>query len=98
MKICFIRNNICYYVSKEAGVDRNPIMVRSITGPIYQLRMVDDDDDDDCRAINRMNEWQGKPKYLKKFCTMPPCLSHVPHDLNRDRTRAAEVGSQPLTT
>jgi hypothetical protein len=50
--------------------------------------------------LYRWNEdWQGKPKYSEKKPTpvpLPP--PQISHDLNQNRTRAATVGSQRLTT
>jgi hypothetical protein len=39
----------------------------AIFGQLYQPYLTDCDDDD-CGAINRINEWQGKPKYSDKTC------------------------------
>jgi hypothetical protein len=47
---------------------------------------------------SRWNEnWQGKPKYSEKTCTVPLCPPQIPHDLTWDRTRVAAVGSRRLT-
>jgi hypothetical protein len=47
-------------------------------------------DSDDCGAINGMNEWQGKRKYLDKTCPMPLCQPQIAHDVTWDQTQ--EVG------
>jgi hypothetical protein len=41
--------------------------------------------------------WQGKPKYLRKPAPAPLCPPQIPYDLTWFRTRAATMGSQRLT-
>jgi hypothetical protein len=46
-------------------MEPSPLLLWPLIGLLYQSRMIDGDD---CGAISRVNEWQGKQKYLGKTC------------------------------
>jgi hypothetical protein len=54
-------------------------------------------DGDDCGEISGMNDWQGNRSTRRKPASVPLCPLQIPHDLNREQTRPAAVGSQRLT-
>jgi hypothetical protein len=53
-------------------------------------------DDDDCGAVSWMRINRGKRSTRRKPAPIPLCLTQIPHDLTRARTRAAGVGNQRL--
>jgi hypothetical protein len=65
---------------------------KSTTGLLYQTQMMDDDE---CVAVGGMSG-KRKPKYLEKTGPSATCPPEIPHDLNRARTRAADV-RKPMT-
>jgi hypothetical protein len=62
---------------------------------LYQPRMIDDDD---YGAVGGMRIGRGNRSTRRKPAPVPLCPPQIPHDLSWDRTRAAAVGSQRLTT
>jgi hypothetical protein len=77
-----------------AGQEQNLLLLRPLIGLLYQPWIMDGGDD--CAAVGRMNDWQGKLKYLAKPAPVLRCLSQIPHDLTRAHTWAAVVGSRRL--
>jgi hypothetical protein len=55
-------------------------------------------DEGDCGAIGGMRIGRGNQSTLRKPAPAPLCPPQIPHDQTWARTRAAEVGSQRLTT
>jgi hypothetical protein len=76
------------------GWDWVHLVQRSLTGLLYQPRMIDDV----CGAFGGMTIGKGnRSNYSENTCpsaTFPP---QIPHDLTWARTRAAAVGSRRLT-
>jgi hypothetical protein len=67
---------------------------RSLFGPLYQLRIMDNEDE--CGAASGMKNGQGKQKYSEKTC---PCYFVLPksHSVIWVRCREAAVRSRRLT-
>jgi hypothetical protein len=72
----------------------SPLGMSATVGLLYQPRMIDDDD---YGAVGGMRIGRGNRSTRRKPAPVPLC-SQIPHDLTWDRTRAAAVGSQRLTT
>jgi hypothetical protein len=76
------------------GVRLSPLGTSATVGLLYQPRMIDDDD---YGAVGGMRIGRGNGSTRRKPAPVPFCPPQIPHDLTWDRTRAAAVGSQPLT-
>jgi hypothetical protein len=46
---------------------------------------------------SRWSDWQGKPKYSEKTCSVPLCPPQIPHDLTLAWSHTAAVGNRRLT-
>jgi hypothetical protein len=67
------------------------VRLSPLFGLLYQPRMIDDDDE--CGAVGEMRIGRGNGSTRRKPAPVPLCPPQIPHDLTRDRTRAATVGS-----
>jgi hypothetical protein len=86
---------IRFAVSLSRVVKVGPLGTAATTGPLYQPQMTDDDE---CGAIGGTQISKKKQKYSKKKpVRMTLCQPQIPRDLTHARTRAAAVGSRPLT-
>jgi hypothetical protein len=77
-----------------SGVRLSPLGTAVTIGLLYQTHMTDDGD---CGAIGGIMIGRGNRSTRNNPATVPLCPPQIPHDLNRARTRAAAVESQPLT-
>jgi hypothetical protein len=62
-------------------------------GLLYQPRMIDDG----YGAVGGMRIGMGNRSTRRKPAPVPLCAPQIPHELTKDRTRAAAMGSQRLT-
>jgi hypothetical protein len=76
------------------GVRLSPLGTSATVVLLYQPRMIDDDD---YGVVGGMRIGKGNRSTRRKPAPVPLCPPKIPHDLTRDRTRAAAVGSQRLT-
>jgi hypothetical protein len=81
-------------VVSSGGVRLNPLGTVATTGLLYQPRMIGDGD---FGAVGGMRIGRGNRSTLRKPASMPLSPPQIPHDLTRNRTRAAAVGSRRLT-
>jgi hypothetical protein len=97
------RHRVNYFVSSSvslsysfslSGVGLSPLGTAAISGPLYQLQMIDEGD---CGAIGVMKFGWGNRSTRRKPAPGPLCPSQIPHDQTQARTRAAAMGSQRLT-
>jgi hypothetical protein len=70
------------------------LVLRSLTGLLYQLRMVDDDE---CGAVGGIWIGRGNRSTRIKPAPVPLCPPQIPHKLTWARTRVATIGSRRLT-
>jgi hypothetical protein len=73
-----------------SGVRLSPLGTAATTGLLYQSQMIDDGD---CGAVGGIKIGRGNRSTQRKPAPVQLCPPLIPHDL----TRAAVVGSQPLT-
>jgi hypothetical protein len=72
----------------------SPLGTAATTGLLYQPQMINDGD---CGKIGGMKIGRGNQSTRRKPAPAPLCSLQIPHDQTRARTRAASLGSQPLT-
>jgi hypothetical protein len=78
-------------------MEPSPILLRSFIGLLCQPWMADDDDDDDdCGAVSEMSGRRNR-KPRRKPARVPLYEPQIPHELPRNRTRAAAMGSRRLS-
>jgi hypothetical protein len=81
-----------FFLVSLGGVRLSPLGTSSTVGLLYQPRMIDDD----CGAVGGMRIGRGNRSTRRKPALVPLCPPQILHDLTRDQTRAAAVGSQRL--
>jgi hypothetical protein len=74
------------------GEEPNPLIQRP-NGQLYQHSMLMAGDE--CEAVGGVIV-RGKRIALRKPAQMPLCARQIPHDLTRDRTQSAALGSRRL--
>jgi hypothetical protein len=84
-----------YFFTILSGVRLSPLGTAATSGLLYQPQMIDEVD---CGAIGGMKIGRGNRSTWRKPARVPLCLSQIPHDLTRARTRDAAVGSQRPTS
>jgi hypothetical protein len=89
-----LRHIITYCLRGGGGCSWFHLVRRPLIGLLYQPRMVDDDE---CGAVCGMRIGRGNRSTRRKPAPVPLCPSQIPHDLTWAWTRAAAVGSRPLT-
>jgi hypothetical protein len=60
-------------------VEPSSLLLRLLTGLLYQPWIIGGGGGGDCGAVNVMNDWQGKMKYLEKTYLNPafPPQTHL---------------------
>jgi hypothetical protein len=76
------------------GVRLSPLGTSATVGLLYQPRMIDDY----YGAVDGMRIGRGNRSTLRKPAPVPRCSPQISHGLTWDRTQAAAVLSQRLTT
>jgi hypothetical protein len=93
----YVRLYVCVYAFLfiyRAGVKPSPLLLRPLTGLLYQPCMIMNDD---CGAVSGINDWQRKPKHSVKTWPVQLCSPQTLHNLSRARTRVTVVGSRRPT-
>jgi hypothetical protein len=74
-------------------MEPSPAWLWSFIGLLYQPWMIDGDD---CGAISSISEWQGKPKYSKKTCSIAALCATEPKLLDSG-SKPDRGGGKPVT-
>jgi hypothetical protein len=67
MGLLIVRKKIFCLFIYGAGMDTSAQLLRPFIGVSWMI------DVDECRTINGMNEWQGKPQYKEETCPSADC-------------------------